>query len=75
MYNLLLEQAELQKEMEEINKYPAHWVNFLNGMFDAKEKKLWKHRPEYYAINQIPHILDFSIRENLEEHGKKLTAF
>lgn len=75
VYNLLLEQAELQKEMEEINKYPAHWVNFLNGMFDAKEKKLWKHRPEYYAINQIPHILDFSIRENLEEHGKETNSF
>ena len=34
-----------------------------------------EHRPEYYAINQIPHILDFSIRGNLEEHGKETNSF
>ncbi|MCI8950057.1 MAG: DNA primase [Lachnospiraceae bacterium] len=75
LYHLLLEQAELQRELDEVNQYPAHWVNFLNGMFDVKEMKMWKHRPEYYAINQIPHILDFSLREGLEGYGKETDSF
>lgn len=75
LYHLLLEQSGLQRELEEVNQYPAHWVNFLNGMFDVKEMKLWKHRPEYYAINQIPHVLDFTVKKNLDEHGKETISF
>lgn len=75
LYHLLLEQMELQRELEEINQYPAHWINFENGMFDVKEWKLMKHRPEYYSINQIPHSLDVSVRKNLEEHGKETDSF
>lgn len=75
LYHLLLEQAELQKELDEVNQYPAHWINFLNGMLDVKELKLKKHRPDYYAINQIPHALDFSVCKNLDEHGKETIQF
>lgn len=75
VYHLLLEQQELQKSPEEINQYPPWWINFRNGMYDAKEKKLRPHRPEYLSVNQIPHDLDFSIRENLDDAGKNTEAF
>lgn len=75
LYCLLLEQAELQRELDEVNQYPAHWVNFLNGMFDVKGLKMKKHRPDYYAINQIPHALDFSVYKNLNECGKETIQF
>lgn len=75
VYNLLIEQPELQKTMEDLNNYPAWWINFKNGMFDVKEMKLMRHRPEYLAINQVPHILDLSIREHLDEAGAETMKF
>lgn len=75
VYNLLLEQPDLQKTMEDLNCYPAWWINFQNGMFDVKEWKLWKHRPEYFAINQVPHKLDPKIREDLEAAGAETNKF
>ena len=75
VYNLLIEQQELQKSMEELNAYPPWWINFKNGMFDVREGKLRKHKPEYLSINQIPHILDMEIRKNLDEAGKNTSRF
>ncbi len=37
VYNLLIEQQELQKSLEELNAYPPWWINFKNGMFDVRE--------------------------------------
>ena len=75
VYNLLIEQQELQKSMEELNAYPPWWINFKNGMFDVREGKLRKHKPEYLSINQIPHALDMEIRKNLDEAGKNTSRF
>lgn len=75
VYGLLLEQRELQKTFGELNDYPAWWINFKNGMYDPKERKLRKHHPSYLSINQIPHELNFAIRQNLEEHGKEISRF
>lgn len=75
VYNLLIEQQELQKTMEELNAYPTWWINFQNGMFDVREMKLHKHKPEYLSINQIPHKLDMEIRKNMEEAGKTTIQF
>lgn len=75
VYNLLIEQQELQKTMEELNAYPPWWINFQNGMFDVRDMKLHKHKPEYLSINQIPHKLDMEIRKNMEEAGKTTIQF
>ena len=75
VYNLLIEQQELQKTMEDLNAYPPWWINFQNGMFDVREMKLHKHKPEYLSINQIPHKLDMEIRKNMEEAGKTTIQF
>ena len=65
----------IQKTMEELNCYPAWWINFRNGMFDVKAGKLHRHRPEYYSINQIPHELDMKVRENMEAAGTATRKF
>ena len=75
VYNLLIEQQELQKSLEELNAYPPWWINFKNGMFDVREGKLRKHKPEYLSINQIPQALDMEIRKNLDEAGKNTSRF
>ncbi len=75
VYNLLIEQQELQKTMDDLNNYPPWWINFQNGMFDVKEWKMMKHRPEYLAINQIPHRLDAEIRKDLEAAGRETKKF
>lgn len=75
LYSLLLSQNSLQRLEKDINQYPAWWINFQNGMFDVKEKKLRPHKPQYYSINQIPHILDMGLRENLEAAGVQTMKF
>ncbi len=75
IYRLLIEQRDVQRNFESLNDYPAHWINFKNGLFDTKEMKLHKHHPKYLAINQIPHDLDLSVRNNLDELGKEMERF
>lgn len=55
VYELLIIQKRLQREREELNAYPAWWVNFKNGFLDVKNRKMMRHDPKYLAINQIPH--------------------
>ncbi|GAB6396997.1 hypothetical protein MOB1_13190 [Faecalimonas mobilis] len=55
VYNLILADYRLTKKNEEINKYPAHWINFKNGMYDPLSQIMRPHKPEYYSINQVPH--------------------
>lgn len=75
IYNLLIEQQDLQQEFENLNNYPPWWINFKNGMFDVKTYTLKRHDPAYLAINQIPHDLDMDLRKNLEESGVNTTRF
>lgn len=58
IYGLFLQADELQRTSEEINLYPAHWVNFRNGFYDPIENQIIPHDPKYYAVNQIPHSFD-----------------
>lgn len=39
---------------EEINRHPTHWINFRNGMLDAKTGELHPHSPDFLSINQLP---------------------
>ena len=55
IYDRFLCDISLEVSFEELNRYPAHWICFENGMYDCKEKRLLPHSPKYKAINQIPH--------------------
>lgn len=50
---LLLMQSSIDKTIEEVNNYPKNWVVFANGMFDPIEWKMYPHKAEYLAVNQI----------------------
>lgn len=55
IYELFITAAELEVSFEDVNRYPAHWINFRNGFYDPKTGRMEPHSPEYRAINQIPH--------------------
>lgn len=59
---MIVEDIRLKVDMTEINQFPKHWINFKNGMFDILGWKLYKHKPEYLSINQVPH--DFEPIDN-----------
>lgn len=75
IYRLLVEQLTVQKRFEELNAYPAHWINFRNGFFDVKEFKLYKHHPKYLAINQIPHELNLEVKDDVDAAGPETIQF
>lgn len=54
VYNLLIMDTSIVKDIDEVNAYPKRWINFKNGMLDAEKMEMHEHRPEYYSINQIP---------------------
>ncbi len=60
VYNLILADYRLTKKNEEVNQYPAHWINFKNGMYDPLSEIMKPHDPEYFSINQIPHEFDYN---------------
>ncbi len=55
IYDRFLCDISLEVSFEELNRYPAHWICFENGMYDCKEKRLLPRSPKYKAVNQIPH--------------------
>lgn len=71
VYNLILADYRLTKKNEEINQYPAHWINFRNGMYDPILQIMHPHEPEYYSINQVPHEYD----PDAEYHGTVAEKF
>lgn len=71
VYNLILADYRLTKKNEEVNQYPAHWINFINGMYDVKNKRLHPHDPEFYSINQVPH----EYLEDVEYQGSVVEKF
>lgn len=75
IYRLLIEQLAVQKRFEELNAYPAHWINFQNGFFDVKAFKLYKHNPKYLAINQIPHELNLDVKNDVDAAGPETIRF
>lgn len=71
VYNLILADYRLTKKNEEINQYPAYWINFRNGMYDPVLQVMHPHQPEYYSINQVPHEYD----PDAEYHGTVAEKF
>lgn len=65
VYNLLMSEFSIVVKEEDLNAFPAHWVNFKNGMYDPIADILHKHKPEYRAMNQIPH--DYIVPEQERE--------
>ena len=58
VYELFISAAELQVTYDDLNKYPAHWINFANGFYDPIERRMIQHDARYKAVNQIPHAYD-----------------
>ena len=75
VYDLLIMQKRVQKKLKELNAHPRHWVNFKNYMFDPIEWKILKHKPEYYSINQVPHVLDPDARKDLLAAGSQTICY
>ena len=56
VYDLFISDASLQVTTEDINRYPVEWINFKNGFYDPRSKRMIPHDPKYRATNQIPHV-------------------
>ncbi len=76
VYDLFIGAEELQATFEEVNRYPAHWINFRNGFYDPIAHRMVPHDPRYRAVNQIPHAFDPEARpegEAVEEWLRFIT--
>jgi len=71
VYRLILSDEKIQKNYTELNSYPKHWINFKNGFFNVIDWRIEEHKPEYFSVNQIPHIFDMEARCESE----KIDAF
>ena len=58
IYDLFISDAALQVTTEDLNQYPVEWINFRNGFYDPRSKRMIPHDPKYKATNQIPHEYD-----------------
>lgn len=58
IYDLFISDASLQVTTEDLNQYPVEWINFRNGFYDPRSKRMIPHDPKYKATNQIPHVYD-----------------
>lgn len=56
--DLFMMDGRLQRNFDEMNKYPAEWVNFVNAFFDPVSGTLIEHDPKYLATTQIPWTYD-----------------
>jgi len=55
IYNLFLQDRTLRRDPEELNHYDYHWINFRNGLYDARSGRVVPHDPRTLSINQVPH--------------------
>ena len=54
IFRLFLQDDELVKAAEELNDYSGNWINFTNGMYNAKTGRLYQHDWTIYSTTQIP---------------------
>lgn len=54
IYKLFLQRKELIRYPEELNCHSGWYINFQNGMYDVKRRKLFPHSPKILSVNQIP---------------------
>lgn len=71
VYQLMVNEAAVQKQYYNMNNYPAHWINFRNGFYDPIKKVMIDHSPQYLSVNQIPYDYDPS----LEPKGRVIEQF
>lgn len=60
--DLILEDTKLgEKEISStMNRYPDHYINFSNGMYNIATGKLEEHNQDYFSFNQVPHNIDIN---------------
>ena len=54
VYNLLITQPQIYRNSYELNRQPAHWINFKNAYYDVLAGELIEHDLKYMTINYIP---------------------
>lgn len=58
IYQQLLDRVQLHRNSDQLNRQPAHWINFQNGFYDVLKQEMIDHDPKYYCTNQIPFRYD-----------------
>ena len=58
IFKLFLQDYSLEKTFKDLNHHSGHYINFKNGMYDVRKRKLYPHAPKLYSINQIPWSYD-----------------
>lgn len=58
VFKLFLQDYKIEKLPEELNQHSGHYINFRNGMYDAKRKMIFPHTPKIMSINQVPMVYD-----------------
>ncbi|MDU5461176.1 phage/plasmid primase, P4 family [Anaerococcus vaginalis] len=63
--SMLIQDTNLTFEQQKslLNNYSNDLINFKNGMYNIKTKKLEKHNPKYFSINQVPHDLELDNKD------------
>lgn len=63
--SMLIQDTNLTFEQQKslLNNYSNDLINFKNGMYNIKTKKLEKHNPKYFSINQVPHDLELENKD------------
>ena len=75
VYNLLITQPQIYRNSYELNKQPAHWINFRNAYYDVLSGELIEHDPKYLTINQIPFPYYPEDREKVLESGANIRKY
>ena len=75
VYNLLITQPQIYRNSYELNKQPAHWINFRNAYYDVLSGELIEHNPKYLTINQIPFPYYPEDREKVLEGGANIRKY
>ena len=75
VYNLLITQPQIYRNSYELNKQPAHWINFKNAYYDVLSGELIEHDPKYMTINQIPFPYYPEDREKVLEGGANIRKY
>ena len=75
VYNLLITQPQIYRNSYELNKQPAHWINFRNAYYDVLSGELIEHDPKYMTINQIPFPYYPEDREKVLEGGANIRKY
>lgn len=54
IYKLFLQDRRLIKFQDELNRHTGRYINFQNGMYDVVSRKIYRHNPSIFSVNQIP---------------------